>query len=113
MDSNFNRTRDADGALYSVGECPVCADSGAVLLLKAADTGRLVFFCPLCGVAWGQPPADRQLDEINRLDAFAPSGVMLPTRAEALRTGLALTEVALRDWLPHLDSLVDRPVRKE
>lgn len=85
-------------SIYSTGDCPVCADSGAVLLLKAVGSEQMVLFCPLCGVAWREPPADRCLDEIEALPDLAPNGVVLPTGSEALSTGFALTEVAFDKW---------------
>jgi len=84
--------------MYSAGHCPVCADSGAVLLLKAHGSGRLFFFCPLCGVAWPEPPLDRRLDTVFDLLSFAPDGVVLPTYKEAVSTGVNLTDVSPEDW---------------
>jgi hypothetical protein len=91
---------DEGHKLYSAGECPVCADSGAVLLLREADSETIVFFCPLCGVAWKEPPLDRRVDEVASLETIAPNGVTLPSEAEAWGTGLRLTEVSVEDWLP-------------
>lgn len=89
-------------ALYSVSDCPVCADSGAVLLLKAYGSGQTVFVCPLCGVAWREPPLDGRIDEIATLESLAPDGVTVPTSAEALSTGLTLTEVPFDRWFSFL-----------
>jgi hypothetical protein len=96
--------------IYSVGDCPVCADSGAILLLKATGSKRMVLFCPLCGVAWREPPAKRQLDEIMTLQDLAPNGVTLPTSSEAMGAGLALTEVAFEHWFSLLEDAV-KPLR--
>jgi hypothetical protein len=96
--------------VYSVGDCPVCADSGVVLLLKVVDSDKMVLFCPLCGVAWREPPADRRLDDIETLQNLAPNGVALPTASEATATGFALTEVAFDDWFSLLEHAV-RPLR--
>lgn len=99
-------------SLYSAGDCPVCADSGAVLLLKTVGAEQMILFCPLCGVAWREPPADRRLDEINALEDLAPHGVILPTQPEAMSTGLALTEVAFDKWFSLLEDAV-RPQQLE
>jgi hypothetical protein len=84
--------------MYSMGDCPVCADSGAVLLLRVVGSEQIIFFCPLCGGAWRSPPVDRRLDEIMSLNDLAPNGVALPTELEATRTDLALTELAFDHW---------------
>lgn len=58
--------------------CPVCADSLACL--ESRETREIVFFCPLCGLAFAEPPPLRELKEVVRLDELAPAGVALPTR---------------------------------
>ena len=88
--------------IYSAGDCPVCADSGAVLLLKAHGSAAMLFFCPLCGVAWREAPFRRRLDTVSSLTDLAPSGAALPTVEEAVSTGLALTEVSFDVWYPLL-----------
>jgi hypothetical protein len=93
-------------AIYSAGECPVCADSGALLLLKAHGSGSVFFFCPVCGVAWREPPAARQLDTILRLDQIASHGVTLPTIDEARSTGVELNAVSFDEWYPLLKELL-------
>jgi hypothetical protein len=78
-----------------------------VLLLKAQGSGRLFFFCPLCGVAWREPPLFQQLDTILSLTSFAPAGVSLPTVEEALSTGFSLAEVPLDEWYALLKDLLN------
>ena len=95
-------------AVYSVGDCPVCSDSGAVIVLRRVDTPRSVFLCPLCGVPWNEPPQPRQLDEIVSLDALAPNGVTLPTSEEARATGLAIVEQSFDQWYPLLKPFLER-----
>jgi hypothetical protein len=92
--------------LYSAGDCPVCADSGAVLLLKAQGSGRLFVFCPLCGVAWPEPPIARRLDTIFALTRFAPAGVVLPTVEEAMSIGFSLKEEPFERWDRFLEDLL-------
>ena len=92
--------------IYSAGDCPVCADSGAVLLLRAVGSGRMFFFCPLCGVAWPEPPVDQRLDSIATLTALAPGGVALPTIEEALSSGFPVAEVSFDEWYPLLKDLL-------
>lgn len=84
--------------LFSAGDCAVCADSGALLLLQARDSGRLFIFCPLCEVAWSEPPAPWTLDTVFELSHFAPQGARLPLAEDARRSGFDLKEVSLSDW---------------
>jgi hypothetical protein len=93
-----------DRSIYSLGDCPVCADSGAVLLVKAIGSGQLLFYCPLCGVVWRQPPEGHiKDDDIVALRTLAPKGVSLPTSAEALASGLRLITVPFDDWFRFLE----------
>jgi hypothetical protein len=92
--------------IFSIGDCPVCADSGAVVLLKPQSAGPLFYFCPLCGVAWAEPPEYPRLDSISTLAEFAPNGALLPSAEEAARTGVELRELPYERWFPLLrDSL--------
>jgi hypothetical protein len=99
--------------LLSLGDCPICMDSGAMLLLTSLGPPQsAIFYCPLCGVAWTEPPRDGRVDEIASLGDVAPSGVRLPTAAEALQAGTELAakgtvmvEVPLNDWLHFLEDL--------
>lgn len=109
MDSNERHsTAQSKQLIYSAGDCPVCSNSGAVLLLKASDSGNLFFFCPICGVGWRDPPRPWELDEVTELAQFAPNGATLPTTAEARATGYALTELPKEEWLPFLDRALKR-----
>jgi len=89
--------------LFSIGDCPVCADSGEVILLKAATFKRLLFYCPLCGVAWLNPPKEHRLNEVNALKDLAPDGVSLPTIFEALESGFDPFTVEFETWFPVLE----------
>ena len=66
--------------LYSAGECPVCLDSGAVIALCGSH--GLIFFCPLCEVAWDRPPVPRQLDSMLTLGDLSATRPRLPTDEE-------------------------------
>lgn len=110
MASSSRASEVATRRIYSVGDCPVCADSGAVLLLNAVGIDRIVFFCPVCGVAWREPPAERRLDEVLTLQDVAPNGVALPTSSEVTATGLETTELAFEDWFSLLSDAV-RPLQ--
>ena len=92
--------------VYSAGDCPVCAGLGAVLLLKARDSGKLFFSCPHCGVAWPEPPSPFKLDTISAVNEFAPAGVGLPNAEEALTSGFTLTDVPFEEWQPLLEDLL-------
>lgn len=107
MASSLLASGVAAGRIFSAGDCPVCADSGVVLLLKVVGSERMVLFCPLCGVAWRAPPAERRLEQVETLQDLAPGGVTLPTSSEAMATGFALTEVAFEDWFSLLEEAVN------
>jgi predicted RNA-binding Zn-ribbon protein involved in translation (DUF1610 family) len=101
-------SNDLEQKIYSVGECPVCGDSGTVIALKGVHSGTMVYLCPLCGVAWRKPPLDGRIDEIASLRDLERGGVVLPTEEEALRTGYPSKAVSSQHWLPLLeDALVD------
>lgn len=106
------RANEAEiGALYSAGECPVCADSGALLVLKALGTARLFLFCPLCGVAWREPPIPNHLEEILTPAALAPDGVELPSVDDVQRAAIkGVVEVSTNDWLSLLKVELERCV---
>ena len=91
--------------LYSTGDCPVCADSGAVLIFCSKASSELVFYCPLCGVAWSSPPIDRRLDEIHSLEQVAPSGISLPSEDDLvdLKRTRTVNEVEYREWQEDLE----------
>jgi hypothetical protein len=104
------RANEAEiSAIYSAGECPVCADSGALLLLRAIGTARVFFFCPLCGVAWREPPMPNHLEEILTPAAVAPDGVELPS-VDEVRHGVfqGVVEVSWNDWFPLLKAELER-----
>lgn len=93
------RASEGDSVFASGGDCPVCADSGAALLLIRHLDEQPVFFCPLCGCSWETPP--RAVDEIMSLEERAPGGVRLPTAREVQEFGerfQGLTEVERSDW---------------
>lgn len=94
--------------LFSIGDCPVCSDSGAVLILRSSADDVFVFYCPLCGVAWAEPPVGNQLDEVLSLTDLAHAGVRLPMREELEQfdARYSVREIAYTDWeadlAPHL-----------
>ena len=91
--------------LYSVGECPVCFDSGAVTVLKAMGVDAFLYYCPLCGLAWTQPPTGGRLDEINEIKALAPNGVALPGEQEVRSLNFPLTDAS--SLLPLLRNILN------
>ena len=89
-------------------------DSGCEgLLLKARGLQRVFFGCPLCGVAWSEPPETGRLDAILSLTDFAPSGVELPTAEEVRRAGFALSEVSFDTWYPLLEDRMGESGRED
>jgi hypothetical protein len=101
--------------LFSAGECPVCADSGALLCLLAIPSRTLFFFCPICGVAWKTPPPPDVLDELLTLEAFAPDGVEIPkerdiwTETSPFRSFKPpLKRIPAAPWLEYLKPYLSR-----
>lgn len=69
-------------------ECPVCPGSGAIVCLKARITMELVFFCPMCGVAWPEIPPPLVLDTVFELKELVPNGAVLPSQDDIESAGL-------------------------
>ena len=78
--------------IYSCGECPVCAGSGAVLYFRECRTNAPIFCCLLCGLAWDTPPGNA-LDEIVAISEAAPCGVRHLTDAEVSSADYPLHDV--------------------
>jgi hypothetical protein len=98
--------------VFSVGNCPVCADFGGVLLLTAVRSGKHLFLCPMCGTAWAKPPGV-DVDAVDTVDDIVgDEPVRLATQDEVLASGYAASalDVALReDWGSALETcLADR-----
>jgi hypothetical protein len=94
-------------SLFAFGHCPVCADSGIVIGLACLDSGELVFYCPLCGLAWRSPPGHR-VDELTALSDLAPLGVRLPTKEEVNASGYPASEILDEQWYALLESELQR-----
>jgi hypothetical protein len=87
--------------LLSIGDCPVCADYGTVLVAKPVASSEIFFFCPACGVAWLTLPEALRLDSIDPVSKFAPTGIVFPTMQEVEDAGLAgfvKKECHFEDW---------------
>ena len=98
-----------NSTLYSAGECPVCSDSGALLLLKTTGTARLFLFCPVCGVAWRERPMPYHVQEILTLAELAPDGVELPSLEDVQEAALeGVMEVPWNFWFPLLKAELER-----
>lgn len=88
------RSYDGLVVVYGTGMCPVDADS--LTCLMSRRTGTLVFFCPLCGVAFRETPLRFDTDGmVLRIDELAPAGVVPATRSEIEAAGI--TEVVELD----------------
>lgn len=88
--------------VFGIADCPVCADSGALIALKPRRPGAgLVFFCPLCGCAFREPTPPRTLDQILSVEQVAPEGVVLPSDDEVVSSGLDLVKLP-GHWLEWL-----------
>jgi hypothetical protein len=77
---------DLGMAIYGVGTCPVDVDALACLVSR--KSGELVFFCPLCGLAFREPPPPTELNCVLRLDELAPTGVVPASREQVEAAGL-------------------------
>ena len=71
-------------------------------------TGKLIFFCPLCGVAWSNRPIGMQLNQICSLQQVAPTGISLPGERDLVdltRSG-TVHNVDYSTWQEFLDPLL-------
>jgi hypothetical protein len=66
--------------LFSAGECPICAASGAILFVKSVSSGRIFFLCPVCGVAWHDCPGPFTVNSVQAPTDIAPYGIELPNK---------------------------------
>jgi hypothetical protein len=73
---------------YSAGDCPICADSGALLFGIALSTDQLFVFCPACGVAWKHPEQAMRVDTVYPVKRFAPNGFRFAKLPEIQEAGL-------------------------
>ena len=70
-----------------------------------------MFFCPLCGVAWRQPPPQYELNEVSSLEELAPAGIELPSKYDVDTAGFTqVRELPAEDWLPDLEPFLRRSV---
>ena len=96
--------------LFSAGECPVCADSGTLLYVWSLAGSRVILFCPLCEVAWGEPPGESQVETITSLDEMAPEGIRLPSEDEVEQSGMSpQLEVEKEEWGPLIEGHTVEP----
>lgn len=72
--------------LNIVGGCPICPGSGELIALQDKITKNLFFYCPSCESAWDHIP--REVDEVNTLSSFAPSGFLAAPGDKLLSVGL-------------------------
>ena len=74
--------------IYSAGDCPVCSDSGALLLVTGASGGRVLTYCPACGCTWKHPSDAALPRDAGGLDSFGLRHVRAATMAEIDAAGL-------------------------
>jgi hypothetical protein len=94
---------------FTAGDCPVCADSGALLCVTSLPSGKLILFCPLCETAWDQRPVEGRIDSVMSLQEAAPGGISLPSADEVQMSALGpFVEAPVGEWWellgPHLRS---------
>ena len=88
--------------IFSAGDCPVCSKMGAMLFVKAAETGMIFFLCPMCGTAWKTPPKSSVVDEIGDPKQISPEGVELASKEDIEDAGFAdviVSGVPAQDWI--------------
>ena len=94
-------------ALFSLGDCPLCGDTGDVTALRSKLDGSLVFFCTLCCLAWRNPPGPNPEDydgEDLMLSDVAPLGVEFPPLAEIQAAGFDVDKlIPLNHWQDAMD----------
>jgi hypothetical protein len=72
-----------------------CTEQGCAPLMSTCcrvscrKTGALVLFCPVCGVAFSEPPRPFDTDGMMlRLDELAPEGVIPATQGDIETAGI-------------------------
>ncbi len=63
-------------AIYSCGDCPVCAVLGDTILVEALGSGTLFLVCARCGAAFEGPFS--RAEEGRAPASLAPEGFVLP-----------------------------------
>lgn len=97
----------ANEKLFSAGDCPVCSDSGTLLCVWSLEGSRVILFCPLCEVAWKEPPDENRVDTVTSLGEIAPQGIRLPSVDEVERSGISpRLEVDKDEWGPLIEEHV-------
>jgi hypothetical protein len=96
--------------LYSLGECPYCAQAGEVVIVGDMESHYLFFMCPSCGCGWPVPPREEPPMRYDRPNMYARLGIYVPTREEISSKGLGhvihgtapegLWDDALSDYMP-------------
>ena len=82
---------------YSIGDCPVCFDTGAIVVLVSAADQSVLFYCPMCETAWTEPPMNG-LHAIASLSEIVPQGAALATREQALACGYPIETIDSEEW---------------
>ncbi len=94
--------RPDEHPLLSLGNCPVCLDSGDLLCLVVRGPDFLVLHCPHCGLTFDEDPSVR-LHEVD-LPATAPHGLRIARADEVRARGWAATALPDDHWLAQLDT---------
>jgi hypothetical protein len=93
--------------LYGTGMCPV--DGDVLACLRSRATGKIVFFCPICGLSFREPPPEWEVSEDIRLNDLAPTGVGLPSREEVDAAHLASIKALDATWMKWIEDVLWRP----
>jgi hypothetical protein len=92
-----------EATLFSLGDCPICGDTGDVLVLRSKADLSLVFVCTLCCLAWRHPPSPNPWDfdgEYLTLKDVAPRGIEFPLFSHIQAVGFAVERIVPMDhWV--------------
>ncbi len=90
--------------VFSGGPCPGCEGRGALLILRRAADGILLFHCPTCGLTFTHVPPGAIPESGRSLEEVAPGGAEPATKAEFRRAGLDRYAILWRGgphgWIP-------------
>lgn len=102
--------------LQGVGDCPLCAGLGPIVMLRSAADGSFVYLCPMCGGAWKEPPSPdpRQLSDISELGQLAPQGITFASHEDAVKLwGSSVTLIPLSDWQDRFERMGWMPIKSQ
>lgn len=76
-------------ARWSGGPCPSCPGTGALLILRRAADGKILFHCRRCGLSFTHEAEGAEPESGRSLEAVAPGGARPATFKEIAAAGLS------------------------